>query len=81
MNYFLNEEMLTHKEDSGKNFHVKRVMVRTEEMQARNGKCFCKKRSNGESRNSTQIKVWKENANSKFRGTRCQNDRSTERIQ
>ena len=25
-------------------------------------KCFCKKRSNGESRNSTQIKVWNENA-------------------
>ena len=56
MNYFINEETLTQKEDSGKK------LVRTEEMQAKNGKCFCKKSSNGESRNSTQIKVWKENA-------------------
>ena len=40
MNYFLKEETLTHKEDSGKNFNVKRVMVSTEEIQARNGKMF-----------------------------------------
>ena len=76
MNYFLNEETLTQKEDTGKK------LVRTEEMQAKNGKCFCKKRSNGESRNSTQIKVWKENAkNSRNSRTRCQNNRSTEGIQ
>ena len=61
---------------------LEKKLVRTEEMQAKNGKCFCKKRSNGESRNSAQIKVWKENAkNSKNSRTRCQNDRSTEGIQ
>ena len=61
---------------------LEKKLVRTEEMQAKNGKCFCKKRSNGESRNSTQIKVWKENAkNSRNSRTRCQNDRSTEGIQ
>ena len=61
---------------------LEKKLVRTEEMQAKNGKCFCKKRSNGESRNSTQIKVWKENArNSRNSRTRCQSDRSTEGIQ
>ena len=34
MNYFINEETLTQEEDSGKK------LVKTEEMQAKNGKCF-----------------------------------------
>ena len=77
MNYFLNKETLTQKEDSGKKTGKDRRKCKQ-----KMGNVFCKKRSNGESRNSTQIKVWKENAkNSRNSRTRCQNDRSTEGIQ